>query len=107
MYLTEAHLSALYEGLLAHPVHLLGGLLGPRRGAVDDCVDAHEGGWQGRGVPQIRLHCGGPPVAQKVCGILPRPHDAAHLHQTAYSRGSLEMESEELARSDDMEYVMT
>lgn len=74
-----SHLCALDQGLLAFPIHPLGGFLRAGSGAVDDSVDADQRGRQRGRVPQVCLYRRGPPVAEEVCRVLPRPHDASHL----------------------------
>ena len=79
------YLCALDERNFAVPVDLLRRLLRPCGRAVDDGVNAHQGRWQARRVVQIRLHCGCSPVPQKICRVLPRPHNTPHLRQMFFN----------------------
>ena len=65
----------------------------PRGGAVAQSMTvwiADQRGWQRGWVSQIRLHRCGPPVAEEVCRVLPRPHNAAHLQTQQWAVRSRE-----------------
>ena len=67
-----SHLCTLDQAHFAVPVHFLGVFLWARGGAVNHCVDAHHGGWQGSQVLEVCLqqthtpHVGRPESADEL-----------------------------------------
>ena len=60
----DAHgLGALNQRHFALPINLIGGLLWTSGGAVDDGVNANQGGGEGRGVGEVCLDGGCAPIA--------------------------------------------
>ena len=68
------YLCTLDQAHFAIPIHLLGIFLWARGGAVDHCVDAHHGGWQGCQVLEVSLQQTHAPHAGKLASAGELPH---------------------------------
>ena len=78
------HLCTLNQAHFAVPVHFLGIFLWACGGAVNHCVDAHHGGWQGSQVLEVSLQQTHTPHAGMLASAGKLPHYLSRLSFGSY-----------------------